>query len=179
MIIVFFLAAIISIMPFPVLAIFYKTIPGQVPLFVDLAGNPTIMTTKSILSVFRLPVMGLMIQVICVAMYLTKLKGKNVIKRNKNLWGVISVLAALKMSLTSMELLFFENQHVLSTIRVIVLGGTVAAVIFLLLNLFYLLQKKQNKVIKEYYKSINKLQYITIAVALAIYILFVFLPMLI
>jgi len=85
MIIVFFLAAIISIIPFPVLAIFYKTIPGQVPLFVDLAGNLTIMTTKSILSVFRLPVMGLMIQVICVAMYLTRFSSTRRSKIDQNI----------------------------------------------------------------------------------------------
>lgn len=137
------------------------------------------MAAKSILSVFRLPMMGLMIQVICVAMYLTKLEDKDLKKRNKKLWVVISVLAALKMSLTSLEILFFENQHILSTIRVIILGGTVTAVIILLFNLFYLLQKKQNKLIQEYYKSLNKFQYITITVALAIYMLFVFLPTLI
>jgi len=137
------------------------------------------MAAKSILSVFRLPMMGLMIQVICVAMYLTKLEDKDLKKRNKKLWVVISVLAALKMSLTSLEILFFENQHILSTIRVIILGGTVTAVIILLFNLFYLLQKKQNKLIQDYYKSLNKFQYITITVALAIYMLFVFLPTLI
>jgi hypothetical protein len=57
---IFSLSVIISILPFPILALLYKLIPSQIPLFADLAGNPTIMAPKSILSVFRLPIMGLM-----------------------------------------------------------------------------------------------------------------------
>lgn len=56
---VFALSAFISVLPFLILTLFYDLIPAQVPLFVDLAGNPTIMASKSLLSVFRLPTMGL------------------------------------------------------------------------------------------------------------------------
>jgi len=39
---IFSLSVIISLLPFPILALLYSQVPSQIPLFVDLAGNPTI-----------------------------------------------------------------------------------------------------------------------------------------
>ncbi|MCZ2129091.1 MAG: DUF1648 domain-containing protein, partial [Bacteroidia bacterium] len=95
------LSVIMTIIPFVLLPIFYESIPQQIPAFVDIKGNPTLMMNKSIFSVFRLPLMGIMTQIACFTMYLVKIEYEK--EKNKLLWLSISFLAALKMSFTSLE----------------------------------------------------------------------------
>jgi uncharacterized membrane protein len=175
-ILLFAISLIMSILPFPILAFLYELVPSQVPLFVDLAGNPTVMTTKSIFSVFRLPTMGLMVQAICIIMYLIDFNDISKLKTNKRIWLAISFIGAIKMSITSLEILIYENTLVLNIFRTSVLITVIVAVIILLYNLFVLYREDKNQFLKEYHKAISKGQYNAIAIALAAYILLVFLP---
>lgn len=172
----FALSVFISILPFPILAFLYKLIPTQVPLFVDLLGNPTVFATKSILTVFRLPIMGLMIQVLCIAMYFIKFNDQVKMKINRNMWIVVSFIGALKMSLTSLEVLIYENMYLLNILRTFVLIIIIAGVIILLFNLFTLYKRQKHEFLKEYYKAMNRWTSITVIIALAVYMLVVFLP---
>ncbi|MGI1659447.1 MAG: hypothetical protein ACRKFN_10755 [Desulfitobacterium sp.] len=173
---VFALSAFISILPFPLLTLLYDLIPAQVPLFVDLAGNPTVMASKSLLSVFRLPTMGLMIQVICIAMFSLKFSNKLQAKTNSIIWLGISLIGALKMSLTSMEVLIFGNEYLLNAFRIFIWITVLAGVALLLYGSFVLYKEQGNEFLKKYQKVINKWQYIAISIALVVYIIMVFIP---
>lgn len=173
---VFILSVFISILPFPLLTLLYDLIPSQVPLFVDLAGNPTVLASKSLLSVFRLPVMGLMIQVICLAMFSIKFSNELQTKTNKMIWLAVSLIGAVKMSFTSMEVLIYENINLLDAFRIIVWVTVIVGVVLLSYGSFVLYRQLGNKFLKKYQKAITKWQYITISIALAVYIIMVFIP---
>lgn len=173
---VFALSAIISVFPFPLLTLLYDLIPAQVPLFVDLAGNPTVMASKSLLSVFRLPTMGLMIQVICLAMFSLKFRNELQNKTNRMIWLAISFVGAVKMSLTSMEVLIYGNLYMLNAFRIIIWVTVTLGVVLLLYGSFMLYKQQGNEFLKEYQKVITKWQYISISIALAVYIIMVFIP---
>ena len=57
-----------SLLPFLVLAYFYAELPDRVPLFVNLGGEVTTWARKSALSVFRVPLMAVLIQIVCLLM---------------------------------------------------------------------------------------------------------------
>ncbi len=170
----FALSAILSIIPFPLLALLYNLVPEQVPLFVDLAGKPTVMTSKSFLSVFRLPTMGLMIQVICVAMFFVNLRDEQENKTNRVLWLAISLIGAVKMSFTSMEVLIYRNVGWLFAFRIIVWVTVILGVGLLSSSVFTVYKQQRSEFLKEYQKAISKWQYIIISIALAVYLMMVF-----
>ena len=120
--------------------------------------------------------MGLMIQVLCIAMYLTKFDDKKTIKANRNIWIAISIIGALKMSLTSIEVIIYENEYLLNIFKAFVLITVIAGVVILLFNLFTLYKRQKNEFLKEYYKAVNKWQSVIVIIALAVYILMGFLP---
>ncbi len=62
-----FIAAF-SILPFFVLAYFYSVLPDRVPLFMKLNGEVALWAEKSVLSVFRVPLMAIVTQVVCLLM---------------------------------------------------------------------------------------------------------------
>ena len=57
-----------SLVPFFVLAYFYDSLPERVPLLVTLKGDVSTWTQKSALSVFRVPLMAVVTQVVCLLM---------------------------------------------------------------------------------------------------------------
>src|SRR4051812_5112322 len=62
-----FIAAF-SILPFFVLAYFYSVLPDRVPLFMKLNGEVAVWGEKGLLSVFRVPLMAVVTQVVCLLM---------------------------------------------------------------------------------------------------------------
>ena len=58
----------LSLVPFLVLAYFYHELPDRVPLFVNLKGDVSTWTEKSVLSVCRVPLMAVVTQIVCVLM---------------------------------------------------------------------------------------------------------------
>lgn len=149
------LSVILTISPFILLPILYDSIPQQVPAFVDIKGNPTLMMNKSIFSVFRLPLMGIMTQIACYTMYSVKLECEK--ENNQLLWISVSFLAALKMSFTSMEVLIYNNSEMLNVFRIIVLIVVCIAVVGIVFY-GYSLYKKYNKQFIKYFSKISKLQ---------------------
>ena len=63
------LSIIFNIIPMVILPLFYKNIPNSIPAFVDLWGNTVVSMEKSYISIFRLPVMGILLSIICIIMY--------------------------------------------------------------------------------------------------------------
>ena len=59
-----FIAAF-SVLPFFVLAYFYTALPERVPLFMHLNGEVAVWAEKSALSVFRVPLMAVDTQLVC------------------------------------------------------------------------------------------------------------------
>jgi hypothetical protein len=57
--------AVFTILPFFVLAYFYPVLPNRVPLFMNLNGEVAMWAPKSVLSVFRVPLMAADTQLIC------------------------------------------------------------------------------------------------------------------
>lgn len=170
------LSWILTISPFIVLLLFYNQIPQQIPAFLDLKGNPAVWIQKSIPAVLRLPIMGLMIQGLCYTMFFTSREEARI--RNEYLWSSVSFSAALKMSLTSVEILFYNNPSLFSWLRNIVFIVILAAVINILVNLYELYKTYQGNFL-VYFSAVNNLQKILITLFLTGYLLFVLLPYLI
>lgn len=62
------LIAVLTILPFFVLAYFYSVLPDRVPLFVHLNGEVAQWAEKTLISVFRVPLMAALIQIVCLLM---------------------------------------------------------------------------------------------------------------
>jgi uncharacterized membrane protein len=60
--------AVFTILPFFLLAYFYSVLPDRVPLFMHLNGEVAEWGQKSLISVFRVPLMALIIQIVCLLM---------------------------------------------------------------------------------------------------------------
>ena len=62
-----FIAAF-SLLPFIVLAYFYPVLPARGPLFLNLSGEVETWAGKTALSVFRVPLIALVMQIVCLLM---------------------------------------------------------------------------------------------------------------
>lgn len=130
---------IITALPFILLGIFYNFLPPAVPVFTDIFGNPSVIGPKSIITVFRVPVMALLLQVVCLIMYGNifsdvKKDRENLVYVNRNLWSAFSIFIALKMSLISLEIIFITSSSYLKfagMIRTLELLVVIVALIFL------------------------------------------------
>ena len=59
---------VFSILPFFALAYFYSVLPERVPVFLSLNGDVKTWAEKSVLSVFRVPLMAVVTQIVCLLM---------------------------------------------------------------------------------------------------------------
>jgi len=57
-----------TFLPFLMLAYFYTALPERVPLFLNLQGEVSTWAQKSALSVFRVPLMAVVTQLVCLLM---------------------------------------------------------------------------------------------------------------
>src|SRR6267143_6491400 len=57
-----------TILPFFVLAYYYPMLPERVPLIMNLNGEVAVWAQKSVLSVFRVPLMAVDTQLVCLLM---------------------------------------------------------------------------------------------------------------
>ncbi|MFA7377773.1 MAG: hypothetical protein WCZ15_03165, partial [Patescibacteria group bacterium] len=96
-------------------------------------------------------------------------------KKNKILWLMVSLLAALKMSLTSLEVFIYDNRLLLTTFRIIITVIVAIAIIILFKNAFFLFKDK-DKGLKEYLKIILKRQSLLVILFIIIYIVLVLMP---
>lgn len=167
------LSVLITISPFILLPIFYENIPQQVPVFVDIKGNPTLMINKNIFSVFRLPFMGVMTQIVCFTMYSVKLEYEK--EKNQLLWLSVSFLAALKMSFTSMEVLIYDNSKTLNIFRTVILIVVCIAVVCIVF-FGYSLYKKYDRQFTQYFSKVSKQQKTLLLLSFVGYVLLTLFP---
>ena len=144
-----------------ILPLVYKTIPNTIPAFVDIWGNPIVSMEKSYLSIFRLPIMGILLSFICIVMYKIKYDTAHQ-KPHKMVWQTIAFISSLKMGITSLEPIFYEKtetiQYFRITVFVLVLTG-------ILLLLYSLLRMYKNKIsITEYKINIHKNKIVIIGI---------------
>jgi hypothetical protein len=155
-----------------ILPLVYENIPNNIPAFVDFFGNTVVSMEKTYISIFRLPIMGLLLSIICLIMYKIKLIGEKE-KFNKIIWSVIAIIGALKMGITSMEILFYENIEIINIFRIIIL---VLVIIGIVVLIYGLLKIYKSKIPINEYKTGFKNNSIKIIGILCIYIIIAFMP---
>jgi len=172
MFILIILSIICNIVPMVILPIFYGLIPDNVPAFVDFFGNTIISMEKSYISILRLPIMGLLLSIICIIMYKINLSGENG-KFNKIIWSIVAFIGSLKMGITSMEILFYENIEIINIFRIIIM---VLVIIGIMVLVYGLIKMYKNKIPMEEYKIGIKSNSIKIIGILCVYIIIVLMP---
>lgn len=116
--------AVFTILPFFVLAYFYPGLPERVPLFMNLNGEVATWAEKSVLSVFRVPLMAVDTQLLCFLMKYDTVKSvptvplattkeqteyqKQYVGLNVGLWDWFRCLVVFKMSAASFDTIFLS-----------------------------------------------------------------------
>jgi uncharacterized membrane protein len=116
--------AVFSILPFFVLAYFYSRLPDRVPLFMNLNGEVAVWANKGPLSVFRVPLMALDTQLICLLMKYSIVKSAPLptseapteqteyqikyVSLSTGIWDWLRCLVAFKMSAASLDTIFLS-----------------------------------------------------------------------
>lgn len=118
---------VFTILPLFVLAYFYSVLPERVPLFLNLSGEVAVWAEKSVLSVFRVPLMAVDTQLICLLMKYGTVKAetaapleiakeqaehrKQYVGLNVGLWDWFRCLVAFKMSAASLDTIFLSLER--------------------------------------------------------------------
>ena len=164
------LSIVLNIIPTVVLPLLYHVIPDSIPAFVDFLGHPIVLMEKSYLSIFRLTVMGILLSMLCIVMYNIKLEHK---KLNQIIWRTIACITSLKMGITSLEVLFFENTETVKYFRLAVFILVIVGIIILLGALIKMYKDKY--VFTEYKKDLQKNK-ILLSGILLVYIITALMP---
>ena len=147
-----FIAAF-SILPFFVLAYFYPVLPERVPLFLNLSGEVAVWAEKSGLSVFRVPLMAVDTQLICLLMKYATVQSETVtpfeiskeqadyrkqyVGLNVGLWDWFRCLVAFKMSAASLDTIFLSLERFKFLSRPAFAVTAIAALLSIAGALFY------------------------------------------
>jgi uncharacterized membrane protein len=142
-----------SLLPFLALAYFYPVLPQRVPMFVNLSGEVATWADKSVLSVFRVPLMALDTQVVCLLMkYATvssetmtsreSLKGQaeyreRYLRLNVGLWDWFRCGVAVKVSAASLDTIFLSIERFKFLSRPAFAISALAALLSIAAALFY------------------------------------------
>lgn len=118
---------VFSVLPFFVLAYFYPVLPDRVPVFLNLWGEVETWAEKSVLSVFRVPLMAVDTQLICLLMKYGAVQSETIapleaIKEQREyrkqyvsltagLWDWLRCLVAFKMSAASLDTIFLSIER--------------------------------------------------------------------
>jgi uncharacterized membrane protein len=112
--------AVFTILPFFVMAYFYPVLPNGVPWFMHLNGEVAEWAEKSVISVFRVPLLALSTQVICLLMKYGTLQSSSEVPAelatfheqslqfNARLWDWFRGAVAFKMSGESIDTIFLS-----------------------------------------------------------------------
>ena len=119
--------AAFTILPFLALAYFYPALPERVPLFMSLNREVAVWGEKNWLSVFRVPLMATVTQVVCLLMKYSLLQSKVALpvehagdyarfhKRSAvlslGLWDWFRCIAALKMCAATFDTIFLSIER--------------------------------------------------------------------
>lgn len=116
-----------TILPFFILAYFYSLLPERVPQFLTLTGEVKTWATKSVISVFRVPLMAVVTQIVLLLMkYGTLQSGalaspalardesklqNQYLRLNAGLWDWFRWTVAFKMSAESLSTIFLSLER--------------------------------------------------------------------
>jgi uncharacterized membrane protein len=143
--------AVFSIVPFFVLAYFYPDLPERVPLFMNLNGEVAVWAEKSVISVFRVPLMAVDTQIFCLLMKYGTVKSETVVPSEKEgaeyrkqlvslnvrLWDWFRCLVAFKMSAASLDTIFLSLERFKYLSRPAFAITAIAALLSIAGGLFY------------------------------------------
>lgn len=144
---------IFTLLPFLVLAYFYAALPERVPLYLNLHGEVSTWTQKSALSVFRVPLMAVVLQVVCLLMKYgtlqftavapleidvaqTKLE-RDYLGANASLWDWLRWAIACKMIAESLDTIFLSLERFKFLSRPAFITSALAAALGVAGALFY------------------------------------------
>jgi uncharacterized membrane protein len=118
---------ILTILPFLLLAYFYPVLPDHVPLFLKLNGEVAVWAQKSVLAVFRVPLMAVVTQIVCLLMKYGPVQSNAVasaeisvdqarfheqsLRLNAGLWDWFRWTVAFKMSAESVDTVFLSLER--------------------------------------------------------------------
>ena len=144
------LIAALTILPFFVLAYFYSALPNRVPLFMHLNGEVAEWTEKTPVSVFRVPLMAVLTQIVCLLMKYGGIQSIAVAPReveqekldeslrlNAGLWDWLRWSVAFKMSAESVNTILL-SLALNSFSQPIFIVSAIAALVGVAGALFYL-----------------------------------------
>lgn len=116
--------AVLSVLPFFLLAYLYSVLPDRVPLFMNLNGQVAVWAEKSVISVFRVPLMAVLTQIVCLLMKYGTIQSSAVapldmaleqaklheqsLHLNAGLWDWFRWTVAFKMSAESVNTIFLN-----------------------------------------------------------------------
>ena len=145
--------AVFSVLPFFVLAYFYSVLPDRVPLFMKLNGEVAVWAEKSVLSVFRVPLMAVITQLVCLLMKYGTVQSKVVapleiaieqtqlqeqyVSLNAGLWDWFRWAVAFKMSAESLDTIFLSLERFKFLSRPAFIITAIAALLGVAGALFY------------------------------------------
>lgn len=117
--------------------------------------------------------MGLLTQVVCLSMYRVRFAYGHV--QNERLWLSVSFLAAIKMSLTSLEVLLYGNTELVHWLRISVIGVVGGAILSIAWYGYGLVQCLHQQGV--YFPKIGLWQQIALGLSFIGYLLLVLVPL--
>jgi len=187
----------LTALPFLLLAYFYPALPDRVPLFMKLNGEVAVWGQKSLLSVFRVPLLAVITQIVCFLMKYEMVQTRaaavsidhsklqeRYLSLSSSMWDWFRATIAFKMSAESLHTVFltmpryhFLSQPTFLVTAIIALLGAAGAILYLyrLLLVARELKKQFPNVSKYRFHFANPRLWALIACAIA-YPLLVFLP---
>jgi len=171
--------AIITVVPIILTGIYYPHMPDKIPLFVNLMGETVMQANKTFFTAFRLPVMTLILQAICLVFFLgcrknTAEKPETAILF-RNFWVVLSITAAIKTGFSIIPFTGIIPWNLIPMFRIIVVGAAILGVIYLLVCLAQMYKANKGDILKIFTPAGNVYNVLIIALLLA-YAAAVFLP---
>jgi uncharacterized membrane protein len=138
-------------LPFFVLAYFYPALPDRVPVFMKLNGEVAVWAEKSVMSVFRMPLMAVDTQLVCLLVKYGIVHSARTLGREADLeyqrqyvglhtglWDWFRCLVAVKMSAASLDTVFLSLEKFRFLARPAFVITAVAAALSIVGAVFYL-----------------------------------------
>lgn len=143
----------LTALPFFALAYFYPALPGRVPVFLNLGGEVATWAPKGLMSVFRVPLMALDTQLICLLAKCCTVKSEAAappaadalraesrakhLRLNAGVWDWLRCLVAVKMSASSLDTVFLSVERLKPFARTAYAVTAAAALLSVAGGLFY------------------------------------------
>ena len=143
-----------TVLPFFILAYFYSLLPERVPQFLTLTGEVVTWAEKSLISVFRVPLMAVLTQIVCLLMRYGTLQAgalaslavaseqsklrEQYLRLNAGLWDWFRWTVAFKMSAESLSTVFLSLERFKFLARPTFVITAMASLIGVAGALFYL-----------------------------------------